>query len=87
MRESIKVEAEVDVPGLQGIELVLDAVERAGPCHVASPLGEKQVRGWKGGCTWPKAEVDKGSVAVRDTSAAFAAGFSKSSPDVGGCEC
>ena len=45
MGESIKVEAEIDMPGSQGVELVLDAVEGAGPTQVADPLGEEQVGG------------------------------------------
>ncbi|SAM84394.1 uncharacterized protein UBRO_20306 [Ustilago bromivora] len=43
--ETIKVEAEIDMPGSQGVKLVLDAVEGAGPSQVADPLSEEQVRG------------------------------------------
>ena len=39
--ESIEVEAEIDVPRSQGIELVLDAVEGAGPSQVADPFDEE----------------------------------------------
>ena len=47
MVETIKVEAKINMPGSQGIELVLDAMEGAGPSQVADPLSEEQVGGWE----------------------------------------
>lgn len=50
VREGIEGEPEVDMPGSESIELVLEAVEGARLSYVTDPFCEEQIGSQEGGC-------------------------------------